>query len=703
MADKRQKWIITSAWPYVNATPHLGNMVGSVLSADVFARYLRLKGDDVVFVSGSDEHGTPTAVSAIKEGVDVKTLTDRNHAKIADLFKRWKISYDNYTRTHNPIHIKFTQQFYLTAQRNGYIFTKEEEILFCPKCDLPLPDRFVVGTCPYCHAPGARGDQCDNPKCGKLLTPLELLEPQCSICGTTPERRVTTNWYFDLPKFQDRLKALIEANSVIPDNARTMCLNAIKKGLPARAITRDLKWGIPAPFEGAEGKTIYVWFEAVLGYISATIQWAEEIVGEPGRWRDFWFDQSTKAVYFIGKDNIIFHLLLLPAFLLAVNENAPPEERYVLPYNVSSTEFLMYEHDKFSKSRGVGIWIDDALELLPVDYWRYSLIRNRPETRDQSFLWSEFQKNVNELNDIFGNFIHRVLTFLKRNFGGKVPDRLDLDERDAELLKAVEEAPSRIGSLVESFQFKAAIEAILDLARAGNQYLSDKAPWHLIKDDERASGHVLNLSIQVVHALAILLVPFTPTSARKIWNMLNLRSDVFKASWDSAGTSPIEAGHAIGKPKPLFHKVDVGELQEKLAHLHGSGAVGKAPDARGGARDSAGASERAGKVVPFKTFQKFDFRTAVVADAERVPDAKKLLKLTLDLGGGGTRVVVAGIGDTYNPSDLEGKNVVVLANLEPRKVHGIQSEGMVLAVEGENGESALLTCPGEVAAGSKIR
>ncbi len=689
----QRRWIITSAWPYVNATPHLGNMIGSVLSADVFARYLRLKGDEVVFVSGSDEHGTPTAVSAIEQGVDVNDLTDKNHAKIAGLFEKWKISYDNYTRTHNPTHIKFTQEFYLKAQENGYVFTQEDDILYCPKDELPLPDRFVTGTCPYCHQPGARGDQCDNPSCGKLLTPLELIEPQCTICGTTPERKTTTHWYFDLPQLEDRLKALIEANDIIPPNAKSMCLNAIAKGLPARAITRDLKWGIPAPFPGAEGKTIYVWFEAVLGYISATIQWAEDMIKKPDRWKDFWYDQETRAVYFIGKDNIIFHLLLFPAFLLAVNDNAPPEEQFVLPYNVSSTEFLMYEHDKFSKSRGVGIWIDEAIELLPVDYWRYSLVRNRPETRDQSFLWSEFQKNTNELNDVFGNFVHRVLTFIKKNYNGEVPSRLEPDERDGEILTLLEKAPDEIGKLIENFQFKAALEQVLELGRQGNQYLSDTAPWHLIKEDKARAGHVLNISLQVVSSLAILLAPFIPISAKKIWKMLNIRSDVFAENWDSAGKIFPEPGKKLGKPKPLFQKVDVEEIKDALEKLHEEQAKHKGPKKRAPALPP----------ISYGDFQKFDFRTARVLKAEPVEGAKKLLQLTLDLGEGKDRTIVAGIGDVYNADTLIGKRIVVLANLEPKPVRGILSNGMLIAADQEDGTPRLVIFPEEVPSGATIR
>ncbi|MHA1611976.1 MAG: methionine--tRNA ligase, partial [Promethearchaeota archaeon] len=342
----KRKWIITSAWPYVNATPHLGNLIGSVLSADVFARYVRLCGDEVVLVSGSDEHGTPVAVSAIEENITPEELTKRNHAKISDLFEKWCISYDNYTHTHNPVHIKFTQDFYSQIDKNKLISTKTQDAFYCEHDNLYLPDRFVNGTCPHCNSEYARGDQCDA--CGKLLEPEELVNPRCKHCGKPPVLRETKHWYLDFGKVEDDIRDFIENNKYLPANARTMSLNFLKEGLPSRAVTRDLEWGIPAPFEGSEGKSIYVWFEAVLGYISAVKQWAEEIKGDPSLYSYFWNDPDVKSVYFIGKDNIIFHLIIFPGLLAAYNKNLPKKEQFTMPFNVSSTEFLNYENDKFS-------------------------------------------------------------------------------------------------------------------------------------------------------------------------------------------------------------------------------------------------------------------------------------------------------------------------------------------------------------------
>jgi len=371
------KWIVTSAWPYVNATPHLGNLIGSTLSADVFARFLRMKGEEVVFVSGSDSHGTPISVEAKRLKVPAEDLAFKYHKIIKDLHEKWQISFDNYTITHNPTHIEYVKKMYLDIQKNGYVIEKEIESLFCRNDNLFLPDRFVEGTCPHCKDDGARGDQCD--KCQKILTPLELIKSRCAICGNIPVIRKTKHWYLDLPKLQDRLNKLIDENEIIPPNARQMCLNSIAEGLPERAITRDLEWGIPAPFKGAENKTIYVWFEAVLGYITAVKEWADKLINRSDKFDYFWKDPNTKTVYFIGKDNIIFHLIVFPGLLMAYNEDKKESDKLVLPYNVSSTEFLMYENEKFSKSRGIGIWIDDALKLAPLDYWRFSLIFNRPE------------------------------------------------------------------------------------------------------------------------------------------------------------------------------------------------------------------------------------------------------------------------------------------------------------------------------------
>ena len=686
----RQKWVVTSAWPYSNATPHLGNMIGSVLSADVFARYLRQKGDEVVLVSGTDEHGTPIEVSAIEQKVPVEQLAEVNHQKIAGLFKAWNISYDNYTRTHNPVHIKFTQDFYLQVQKSGYVYVEENDALYCEHDKLFLPDRFVEGICPHCKMDRARGDQCDNPACGKLLTPLELINPRCKVCGRSPVIRKTKHWYLNFPKLESRLREFIENNKILPDNARTLCLNNIEKGIPPRAITRDLKWGIPAPFEGAEGKTIYVWFEAVLGYLSATKQWAEEIRKEPGKWKDFWFDKNTRTVFFIGKDNIIFHLLIFPGLLIAYNDSSPPNEQWVLPYNVSSTEFLNYEGEKFSKSRGVGIWIDEALELCDVDYWRYYLILNRPEQRDQSFIWAEFQKSIYEMNDVIGNLIHRTITFITDKFGGVIPPVKTLDAEDRKLVELIKNSPAKVGSLIENFELKNALAEVIELARVGNQYLSSRTPWALMKTDKDAAGHVLNLCAQLTRSLAILLSPFIPGSAQKIWDALALPGKVDAQPWFSAGDLALKAGHPVRKGRPLFEKLKVEDLQKKLEEI-------RARESKLGQTESVQT-----EIISYEEFQKFQFIVGTVIEAKPIAGTQKLLEIKVDLGTE-QRTIVGGIAELYHPQDLVGKNLVILKNLEPRTIRDIPSQGMLLVAEGPKNTYALIMAPRNVPKGAKIR
>jgi len=549
---KIRRWLICSAWPYINYVPHLGTMIGSVLSADVFARYLRLRGDEVVFVSGSDEHGTPIEVEAIKKRISPRELTDEMHQKVKKIFNEWGISFDNYTRTESPTHKEFVQNFYRKVYENGYIFSEEIEMLYCPKCKRFLPDRFVEGICPYCGYENARGDQCEN--CGRLLDPVELESPRCAICGSTPEIKKTTHWFFDLSKFEEKLKKYVESNKQLPENARNFSLNLLNEGLRPRSLTRDNEWGIPAPFPGAEKKTIYVWMEAVLGYISATIEWAKN-TGKLDEWKKYWFDPQTRSVYFIAKDNIPFHVLILPALLMASGE------KYILPWNVASTEFLLFCGKPFSKSRRWGVWADEALEKFPVDYWRYYLVSIRPETKDSSFTWDDFQARINnELVDILGNFVHRTLVFIHKQFDGKVPERHELDELDKELIASIQETPDTVAKLLEKFRFKDALSEAMNLARKGNKYLNDKAPWHKIKSEKEIAETTLNLCCQLTRCLAILMEPFTPFSSEKIWEMLNLDGSVHdKGNWNTAKELLIPAGHLIRKPSPLFKKISTND------------------------------------------------------------------------------------------------------------------------------------------------
>jgi methionyl-tRNA synthetase len=562
---KLGKVLVTSAWPYINVTPHIGNLVGSVLSADVVARYYRLKGEDVVMVSGSDEHGTPIEVEAIRLGIPPKELTDKNHARVVELFKKWGISFDNYTRTESPVHKEFVQDHLMKIYKNGYIFTQETEMLYCQKCHRFLPDRFIEGKCPYCGHEPARGDQCDA--CGRLLEPTILIEPYCTICKSEPIIKKTKHWYFDLEKFSEKLSQYINNNKQLPSKAKNFSLKLIKEELKPRAVTRDVSWGIPAPFPGAEDKTIYVWVEAVLGYVSATIEYFRKR-GELEGWKEYWFNKDAKTLYFIGKDNIPFHTIILPALLLASHLD------YNLPWNVSATEFLQFKGEKASKSQRRGIWIDEALELFPSDYWRYFLMATRPETKDSNFSWELFIEKINsDLNDTFGNFIHRTLTFISTQFNGEVPKPVHLGKDDEQILKDLKEKVDEIACNFENCNLQSAANAVIGISRIGNQYLNEKEPWNLIKKDKAKAANIIYVAAQIVKALAIVSAPFIPSTAEELWKTLKMPGSVHKQRWDEA-LKPLPAGHKIAKAKPLFRKIEADEqkldemlekVREKLA------------------------------------------------------------------------------------------------------------------------------------------
>ena len=528
--------------------------------ADVVARYYRLKGDDVVYVTGSDEHGTPIEIEAVRLNVPPKELTDRNHAQISGLFERWGIAFSNYTRTENPVHKEFVRNFLLKIYENGYIFTQETEQLYCPDCDRFLPDRFVEGTCPVCGDSGARGDQCDA--CGNLLEPTNLLEPRCAICNSAPVVEKRKHWYFDLPKLNDQLHEYIKGNENLPDNARNFTLNLLKEGLKPRPVTRDNKWGIPSPFPGSEDKTIYVWVEAVLGYVSATIEYFKRL-GQEERWKEYWFNKETKTLYFIGKDNIPFHTIILPALLLATHEG------YNLPWTVHSTEFLMFDGQAFSKSRRIGVWIDEALELFPADYWRYSLMAIRPEVKDTNFSWTTLIEKVNsDLNDTLGNFIHRTLTFINKRFDSKVPQPNNLDEKDKAVLNEAREIVNKTSESLEQFKLQEALRTAISLSHLGNRYFNEKEPWKTIKTSRQESANTLYVAVQLVKQLAVILEPFIPFTSEKLWSLLNLSGSVHDRTWNET-EKELPPNHVLNKAEPLFSKIesDEEELQEKLEKL----------------------------------------------------------------------------------------------------------------------------------------
>jgi methionyl-tRNA synthetase len=564
---KMGRVLVTSAWPYLNVTPHLGNLVGSILSADVFARYCRLKGEEVVMVSGSDEHGTPIEVEAIRLGISPKTLTDRNHAKVVELFSKWRISFDNYTRTESVTHKEFVRATLTKIYENGYIFVQETEMLYCEHCGRFLPDRFVEGKCPYCGKEGARGDQCDA--CGRLLEPTLLIEPYCVICGGKPVAKKTKHWYFDLPKLSQKLTDYLSSNKQLSTSTKNFSLNLIREGLKARAVTRDVEWGIPAPFPGSEGKTIYVWVEAVLGYVSATIEYFKN-KSKPEKWKEFWFNKEARSCYFIGKDNIPFHTIILPALLLASGED------YNLPWNVSATEFLQFKGEKASKSHRVGIFIDEALDLFPADYWRYFLMASRPESKDSNFSWELFIERINaDLNDTLGNFVHRTLTFINTQFDGKVPEPESQNEDAKRILSELEEKVKETAEEIEGCKLQAAANTVIAIGRMGNQYLNEKEPWKLIKNERGQAATIFYVATQIVKALAVVSAPIIPSAADEIWKTLKLPGSVSEQKWTEA-LSPLPTHHRITKPKPLFKKVeeDQKQLDERLNRIRAAQSAG---------------------------------------------------------------------------------------------------------------------------------
>ncbi|MEM3608636.1 MAG: methionine--tRNA ligase [Candidatus Bathyarchaeia archaeon] len=549
------RWIVCCAWPYVNTVPHLGTFI-HMLSADVFARYLKMKGEEVVSVTGSDEHGTPIEVEAIKLGVKPKDITDKYHSIILNLLERYGIEFTNYTRTENPIHIRYVQEVFEKIYKNGYISTKEVTLPYCSRCERFLPDRFVEGGCPHCGFDAARGDQCDN--CGRVLEPLDLVNPRCVFCKSSPEPKATRHWFFDLPKFTEKIREYLDSNPQFPPNARNFSYRWLQEGLRPRAVTRDNSWGIPAPFPSSKGKTIYVWFEAVLGYVSAVIEWSEKI-GNPELWKSLWFDPEVKNVHFIGKDNIPFHTIIFPSLLMATHDP------YVLPWQVSSTEFILYESQKFSKSRKVGIWIDEALELADPDTWRFVLMIMRPENKDVNFTWRDFMSHVNaELNDILGNFIYRTLSFIWKYFDGRIPRISELDEEDEKFEEEIASITVKFDNLMKELKLRDSLSLVVDLARRGNHYLSVKEPWHKINDEPEEAANSLFVSVQLVGTLAILSYPFIPAKSKEIVKQLGL--DPYKyIRWENAGRESLKPGHLISEPRPLFKKIDLKDVEFFLA------------------------------------------------------------------------------------------------------------------------------------------
>jgi methionyl-tRNA synthetase len=686
MQNNFKRILVTSALPYANGHIHLGHLAGCYVPSDIYTRYQRLQHRNVLHISGSDEHGVAITISAEKEKTTPKAIVDKYHEANKEAFKRFGIHFDNYSRTSLPIHHETAKEFFLDLLQKGFLVPKEQDQFYDAEASMFLPDRYVEGTCPNCGYDKARGDQCDN--CGKYYDQLDLKDPKSLISGKTPIVKRTKHWYFTLDKFQKQLESYVEQHaSEWKDNVLQQTRSWLKEGLQERAVTRDLSWGIPVPIDGADGKVIYVWFDAVLGYISATKEWAQQ-QGTPEKWKEYWCDVSTRYIAFLGKDNIVFHTVVFPAELMA-------RTGYILPDNVPANEFLNLEGGKFSKSRNNAIYIKDILERYPADLFRYTLATNLPETKDSDFYWKDFQaKNNNELADIYGNFINRTITFAAKNFGNSVPKRGALNDRDTAVLSYVKEAPQRIAELIEQFKFRDATMEMMNVARAANKYFNDSEPWKTNKLQPEQCATTLNICLNIVRSLAVLFSPVVPFSSDKVWKMLNLQGSIADEQWMEAGAPKLPDGHMLGQSEILFTKIEDSTIEQELGTL----GIPAAVPAEAAAKTFAPLKPQ----ITYDDFAKIDFRTATVVQAEAVPKSKKLLKLQIDLGFE-QRQIVAGIAEKVTPEQLVGKTIIVVANLAPAKLMGVESNGMLLATAADGENFALLTASKNVESGIGIK
>ncbi len=700
MSKNYKRYTVTAALPYANGPKHIGHLAGAYIPADVYVRYLRLIGKDVVFVSGSDEHGTAIPNQALKENTTSRAIIDKYDAQIRDCFHKLGMSFDIYHRTSEPIHHQTSQEFFLTLFNKGLLNEEVSEQYFDEEAKVFLADRYIVGTCPRCGHTNAYGDQCE--KCGSTLSPRELIDPRSTLSGKAPVLRPTKHWYLPLHDYENWLKEWI-LDSHKDDwkvNVYGQCKSWIDAGLQSRAMTRDLDWGIKVPLPDAEGKVLYVWFDAPIGYISATRALFQEMaVGnknfatpqrdfgkvEKEDWKKYWQDPETKLVHFIGKDNIVFHCIIFPIMLHASGE-------YILPDNVPANEFMNLEGDKMSTSRGWSIEMHEYLEDFAdkPDVLRYALLTNLPETKDSEFTWKDFQaKNNNELVAIFGNFVNRALVLTQKYFENKIPALGALAEVDKKVMDDLKGFPSRIAASIEAYRFREATSLFMDLARLGNKYLAETEPWKLAKTDLPRVGTILNLALQISANLAIVVEPFLPFTSRKLKEMLNL-SDF---TWQQSGSSSIlKENHVLGEPKLLFEKIEDEVIAKQIKKLN---------DKKNAMELSALPVEPAKPEVSFEDFSKMDIRIGKIVKAERVEKSKKLLKLQVDTGID-VRTVMSGIAEYFSPEEMLGKQVTILVNLAPRKIMGVESQGMILMAADKDGALRLLQPSEVVSAGSMV-
>jgi methionyl-tRNA synthetase len=675
---KYKRYLITSALPYANGPIHIGHLAGVYVPSDIYTRYLRLKGEDVISVCGSDEHGVPITLKARNEGVTPQAIVDRYHAMNKKAFEDFGISFDIYSRTSNKIHYETASDFFLNLYNKGEFIEKTSEQYYDEEAGCFLADRYITGTCPHCSNENAYGDQCE--KCGTSLSPSDLINPHSTVSGSKPVLRETRHWYLPLDKYEPWLKKwILEEHKEWKTNVYGQCKSWLDQGLQPRAVSRDLDWGIPVPVKDAQGKVLYVWFDAPIGYISAT----KELTTE---WEKYWKDGDTKMIHFIGKDNIVFHCIIFPAMLKT-------EGSFILPDNVPANEFLNLENDKISTSRNWAVWLHEYLIDFPgkQDVLRYSLCASAPETKDNDFTWKEFQaRNNNELVAILGNFVNRTLVLTNNYYDGRVPERGKTDDYDQSVLNEIGILHSKVETSLDTYRFREALKEAMNVARLGNKYLADAEPWKVIKSDPDRVKTIINIALQITANLTIILEPFLPFSMAKLRDYLN--TGQFK--WANAGSADLlDAGHQIKKPGLLFEKIEDEEINKQINRLM---ATKKANEISGAkvipAKD----------VVTFDDFSKIDIRTATILEAEKVPKTTKLLRLKIDTGID-TRTIVSGIAEYFNPGDIIGKQISIVANLEPKMIRGIESKGMILMAEDADGKLVLVSPSEKVNNGSLIK
>ncbi|GAB7089174.1 methionine--tRNA ligase [Marinifilum fragile] len=674
---KFNRTLVTTALPYANGPVHVGHLAGVYVPADIYVRYLRMKGEDVLLIGGSDEHGVPITIKAQKEGITPQDVVDKYHNIIKDSFEKFGISFDIYSRTSNKVHHETASEFFKTLHEKGEFVEKTSEQYYDAEANQFLADRYITGTCPHCKSEGAYGDQCES--CGTSLNATDLIDPRSSITGNKPELKETKHWYLPLDKYEPYLKQwILEEHKEWKPNVYGQCKSWLDNGLHPRAVTRDLNWGVPVPVEGGEGKVLYVWFDAPIGYISATKEHTPD-------WEKYWKAEDSKMVHFIGKDNIVFHCIIFPSMLKA-------EGSYILPENVPSNEFLNLEGDKISTSRNWAVWLHEYLEEFPEkqDVLRYVLTANAPETKDNDFTWKDYQaRNNNELVAILGNFVNRALVLTHKYFDGKVPAAGELNDFDKETLAEIPTIKAQVEKNLETYHFREALKEAMNLARLGNKYLADTEPWKVIKTDEERVKTILNICLQISTNLSTLMEPFLPFSANKLREFLNIEP----LAWDNIGENVIEVGHQINKASLLFEKIEDETIQAQVDKLLATKAANEAAN-----KPVAPAKEN----INFDDFMKMDVRVGTIIEAEKVAKTKKLLKLTVDTGID-QRTVVSGIAEHYKPEEIIGKQVSILVNLEPKKLKGIESQGMILMAEDADGKLSFVSPDQAVKPGSEIR